>query len=61
MADSKKDKTKEKSKKRNLRFNLLDDIKLSKYYGKRGERSAKARTEINENIKTSSKSRVVPG
>lgn len=61
MADSKKDKTKEKPGKRVLKFNLLDDIKASKYYGKRAERSAKARAEINENIKTSSKSRVVPG
>jgi hypothetical protein len=61
MADSKKDKTKEKPRKRVLKFNLLDDIKASKYYGKRAERSAKARAEINENIKTSSKSRVVPG
>jgi hypothetical protein len=61
MADSKKDNAKEKPRKRVLKFNLLDDIKASKYYGKRAERSAKARAEINENIKTSSKSRVVPG
>lgn len=61
MADSKKGKTKEKPRKRVLKFNLLDDIKSSKYYGKRAECSAKARAEINENIKTSSKSLVVPG
>ena len=43
------------------KFKLLDEIKNSKYYGKRAKRNQLARDEINENISTSSKTRVVPG
>lgn len=67
MAKTTGDKTTKNTKKStnpkrpNAKYNLMDDIKSSKFYGKRSGRSQVARDEINENIGTSSKSKVLPG
>lgn len=59
---STKNTTKSTNPKRpSAKYSLMDDIKSSKLYGKRSGRSQAARDEINENVGTSSKSKVLPG